>query len=285
VPSRPEGVCRGLRDLGYIEGQTVLFERRDAAQKMDRLDPLAAELVGRKVDVIVATSGAAALAAKRTTTSIPIVMTESGDPVAIGVVASLARPGGNVTGMSLTDQQLTAKRLQLLKEVAPRISTVAVLFHAPFPATVLALNEARAAARQVGLTITPMDVVGPAAIEAAFRTILRQGADSLLTSGDPFTARHRGTIIGLAARHRLPATYALREFADDGGLLAYGPDLTATYRGAAAFVDKILKGAKAAELPIQQPTKFELVINLKTAKALGLTVPPMLLARADEVIE
>ena len=280
-----DAFVRGLRDLGYVEGQTVVFERRDAAQKMDTLETLAAELVARNVDVIVATSGAAALAAKRTTTTIPIVVAESGDPVAIGLVASLARPGGNVTGMSLTDQQLTAKRLQLLKELAPRISNVAVLFHAPFPATRLALNEARTAAQGLGLTITPMEVVGSRAIEAAFSTSLRQHADALLTSGDPFTARYRGPIIGLAAKHHMPATYALREFADDGGLMAYGPNLAGVYRDTAVFVDKVLKGAKPAELPIQQPTKFEFIVNLKTARALGLTIPESLLARADQVIE
>ena len=280
-----DAFIRGLLDLGYVEGQTVTFERRDAAQKMDMLDALAAELVARNVDVIVATSGAAALAAKRRTTVIPIIVAESGDPVAIGLVASLARPGGNVTGMSLTEPQLTAKRLQLLKELAPRISNVAVLFHMPFPATLLALNEARAAAPQLGLAITPMEVVGPRAIEAAFSATIRQRADALLTSGDPFTARYRGPIISLAARHHMPATYALREFADDGGLMAYGPNLAGVYRDTAVFVDKVLKGAKPAELPIQQPTKFEFIVNLKTARALGLTIPPSLLLRADQVLE
>lgn len=284
-PHLHEAFLRGLRDLGYVEGQTVVLERRDAAQKMERLDNLAAELVSHNVNVIVATSGAAALAAKRATTSIPIVMAESGDPVAIGLVASLARPGGNVTGLSLMDPDLTAKRLQLLKEVAPRISHVAVLYHPPFPATVVAVNEARTAAVRLGLTVVPMEVPGPDAFESSFNAALRLRADSLLTFGDPFTSRHRRRIIELAVRYRLPATYLLREFAEDGGLMAYGPNLSATYRQAAVFVDKILKGAQPTELPVELPTRFEFVINLKTAKTLGLPIPPSVRRRADHVIE
>jgi putative ABC transport system substrate-binding protein len=276
---------RGLTDLGYVEGRTVILERRDAAGKMEKLDSLAAELVSHAVNVIVATSGTAALAAKRATTSIPIVVAESGDPVAIGLVASLARPGGNVTGLSLMDPDLTAKRLQLLKEVAPGISHVAVLYHAPFPATVVAVNEARTAASRLGLTIVPMEVRSLDAFESAFDAVVRLHANSLLTFGDPFTSGHRRQIIELAVRHRLPATYLLREFADDGGLMAYGPNLSAAYRQAALYVDKILRGAQPAELPVELPTRFELVVNLKTAKALGIEVPRTILERADEVIE
>jgi len=275
----------GLRDLGYVEGQTVVVERRDAGQKMERLQRLAAELVSQNVNVIVATSGAAALAAKRATTSVPIVMAESGDPVAIGLVASLARPGGNVTGLSVMDPDLTAKRLHLLKEVAPRISHCAVLFHPPFPATVVAVNEARTAAVRLGLAIVPMEITGPDALENAFNAALRLRADALITSGDPFTSRHQRRIVDLAAKHRLPAMYLWREFAEGGGLMAYGPSLSAMYRQAAVFVDKILKGAQPRDLPVEQPTRFEFIINLRTAKTLGLTVPHSVLVRADQLIE
>jgi len=275
----------GLRDLGYVEGQTVVVERRDAGQKMERLQGLAAELVSQNVNVIVATSGAAALAARRATSSIPIVMAESGDPVAIGLVASLARPGGNVTGLSAMDPELTAKRLHLLKEIAPRISHCAVLFHPPFPATVVAVNEARTAAVRLGLAIVPMEVSSPDALENAFNAARRLRADALITSGDPFTSRHQRRIVDLAAKHRLPAIYLWREFAEGGGLMAYGPSLSAMYRQAAVFVDKILKGAQPRDLPVEQPTKFELAINLKTAKILALTIPQTLILQADHVIE
>src|SRR6267142_3429039 len=258
----------GLRDLGYVEGQTVVVERRDAGQKMERLQRLAAELVSQNVNVIVATSGAAALAAKRATTSIPIVMAESGDPVAIGLVASLGRPGGNVTGLSVMDQEITAKRVQLLREIAPRVSRIAVLYHPPFPATLLTVNEARAAATRLGLIVIPMEVSAPDTFETAFDAVIRQRADALLTPGDPFSHRHQRRIIDFAKKYRLPATYLFRDAAEAGGLMAYGPSLSAMYRQAAVFVDKILKGAKPADLPVEQPTKFELVINLKTAKAL-----------------
>jgi putative tryptophan/tyrosine transport system substrate-binding protein len=280
-----EALLQGLRDAGYVEGQTLIIERRDAEQRMNRLDRLAVELVGQNVNVIVATSGAAALAATRATTSIPIVMAESGDPVAIGLVATLARPGGNVTGLTLMDPELTGKRLQLLKEAAPRVSHVAVLYHPPFPATVAALNESRTAAARLGLTILPMEVLEGSGLENAFISVLRQRADAVLTFGDPFTARYHRRIAELAVKHRLPAMYLLRDAAEAGGLMAYGPSLVATYRQAAVFVDKILKGAKPADLPVEQPTKFEFVINLKTAKALGLTIAPSVLLQADQVIQ
>jgi len=284
-PSLHEAFLQGLRDLGYVQGQTVIVERRDAAEKMERLDRLAAELVSHDVTVIVATSGAAALAAKRATTSIPIVMAESGDPVAIGLVASLGRPGGNVTGLSVMDQEITAKRVQLLREIAPRVSRIAVLYHPPFPATLLTVNEARAAATRLGLIVIPMEVSAPDTFETAFDAVIRQRADALLTPGDPFSHRHQRRIIDFAKKYRLPATYLFRDAAEAGGLMAYGPSLSAMYRQAAVFVDKILKGAKPADLPVEQPTKFELVINLKTAKALGLTIPQALFQRADRVIQ
>lgn len=273
-----------LRDLGYVEGQTVVLERRDAAQKMGSLDALAAELVSHNVDIIVATSDAAALAARRATPSIPIVMTESGDPVATGLVASLARPGGNVTGLSSVDPDLTAKRLQLLKEIAPGISRVAVLYHSPLPATVVAVNETRTAAARLGLTVVPVEVPGPHALSSSFAAALRLRADSLITFDDPFTSQNRRRIIELAVKHRLPATHLLPECAEDGGLMAYGPNLWVIYRQAAVFVDKILKGARPNDLPVESPTRLELTINLTTAKALGLTVPPSIGARVDHVI-
>ena len=284
-PGLHEAFLQGLRDLGYVEGQTIVVERRDAAEKMDRLDKLAAELVSHDVKVIVATSGAAALAAKRATKSIPIVMAESGDPVAIGLVASLGRPGGNVTGLSVMDQEITGKRVQLLKEISARISRIAVLYHPPFPATLMTVNEAQAAATRLALTVIPMEVVAPDAFETAFNAVIRQRADALLTAGDPFSHRHQRRIIDLAAKHRLPAVYFLTDAAEVGGLVAFGPSLAAMYQRAAVFVDKILKGAQPRDLPIELPTKFELVINVKTAKALGLTIPASVLGRADRLIE
>ena len=273
-----------LTDLGYVEGQTVALERRDAAQEMESLDALAADLVSHHVDVIVATSEAAALAARRATTSIPIVMTESGDSVATGLVASLACPGGNVIGLSSVDPDLTAKRLRLLKEIAPGISRVAVLYHPSFPAAVAAVNETRTAAARLGLTVLPVEVPGPDALSSSFAAALRLGADSLITFDDPFTSQNRRRIVELAVKHRLPATSLLPEYAEDGGLMAYGPNLWAIYRQSAVFVDKILKGARPKDLPVGSQTRLELTINLATAKRLGLTVPPSMRGGADHVI-
>ena len=273
-----------LTDLGYVEGETVVLERRDPARKMESLDAFAGELVNHKADVIVATSRAAALAARRATSSIPIVMVESGDPGPTWIVASLAQPGGNVTGLSVWDPNLTAQRLQLLREIAPGISRVAVLYHPPFPATVMAVDEARSAAARLGLTVVPVAVPDPVALSSAFATALRLGADSLIAFDDPFTSQNRGRIVELAKKYRLPATYLLPEYAEDGGLMAYGPNLWATYRQAAVFVDKILKGARPKDLPLESPRRFELTINLTTAETLGLTVPPAMRGRADHII-
>jgi putative ABC transport system substrate-binding protein len=281
----PDVFLDALTDLGYVEGQTVVLERRDAARNVKSLDALAAELVGDNVDVIVATSGAAARAARRATSSIPVVIAESGDPAAIGIVAStLAHPGGNVTALSVMDPNLTVKRLQLLKEVAPRISRVAVLYHPPFPATLMAVNEARSAAARLGLTVVPVEVSGPDALSLAFATARRLRADSLIAFDDPFTSQNRRRIVELAVKHRLPATYLLPEYAEDGGLMAYGPNFWAIYRQAAVFVDKILKGARPEDLPVESPARLELTINLTTAKTLGLTVPPSVGGRVDHVI-
>jgi putative ABC transport system substrate-binding protein len=259
--------------------------RRDAEGQLDRLPALAAELVQLPVDVIVTTGGVPATrAAMQATTTIPIVMTEAGDPVATGLVASLARPGGNVTGLSLLSPDLVSKRLALLKEAAPKIVRVAVLAHPPFAATVLTLHEAQAAAPALGLTVLPMEVRTPEEFDDQFATILRLGADAILTSGDPFTSAHHRRILTFAATHRLPTVCGAVPFAEVGCLIAYSASNVALYRRAASYVDKVLKGAKAADLPVEQPIKFELVLNLKTAQALGITIPPSLLLLADEVI-
>jgi putative ABC transport system substrate-binding protein len=283
-PSLEEAFLHGLRDLGYVEGQTIAIERRDAERQFERLPELAAELVRRKVDVIVTMGVPGTRAAMQATTTIPIVIASAGDPVGTGLVASLARPGGNVTGLSVMDPDLTGKHLQLLKEAAPKIARVAVLYNPTFPGTVLSLREAQAAGPVLGLAILPMEVRAPDAFDDAFATMLRLGADALLTFADGFTRVHQSRIFDFATKNRLPVMYGRREFVQDGGLLAYGPSYPHLFRRAAYYVDRILKGAKPADLPVEQPTKFELVINLKTAQELGLTIPPTLLFQADEVI-
>ena len=256
-----EEVTRGLAELGYTEGKNSI-ERRNAEGKFERLPKLARELVALKVDLIVTFGGVPATrAAKAATASIPIVMAEAGDPVGAGLVASLARPGGNVTGRSTMAPDITRKKLQLLREVAPKISRVATLYHRSFEATVLNVREAEAAALALGLTVLPIEMGAFQTMDAAFAAIARAGADALLTFGDPFVSRHQREIVAFAATNRLPAIYSLREFAEGGGLLAYGTSYPAMYRRAASYVDKILKGAKPADLPVEQPTKFELVIN------------------------
>ena len=277
---------QGLRELGYVEGQNLVMVRHDAEGQLDRLPALAAELVQLPVDVMVTTGGVPATrAAMQATTTIPIVMTEAGEPVATGLVASLARPGGNVTGLSLISPDLVGKRLQVLKEAAPRVVRVAVLSHPPFAATVMGLREAQAAAPVLGLTVLPMEVRAPDEFDDQFATILRLGADALLTPGDPFTSAHHRRILHFAATHRLPTVCGAVQFAEAGCLITYGASNVALYRRAASYVDKVLKGAKPADLPVEQPTTFKLVINLKTAQALGLTIPPTLLFQADELIK
>jgi putative ABC transport system substrate-binding protein len=286
TPKRYEEFLHGLHELGYVEGQNLVMVRRDAEGQLDRLPALAAELVQLSVDVIVTMGGVPATrAAMQATTTIPIVMTEAGDPVGTGLVASLARPGGNVTGLSMMAPDVVGKRLQLLKEAAPTISRVAVLYNPTFPATGLLMQEAQAAGRALGLTVLPMEVRTPDEFDDQCATILRLGADALLTAGDPFTSAHRQYILDWAATHRLPTACVGRQDAEAGCLLAYSANFAARYRRAATYVDKILKGAKPADLPVEQPTKFELVLNLKVAKALGITMPPSLLLLADEVIQ
>jgi putative ABC transport system substrate-binding protein len=278
-------VNESFRELGYVEGKNLTFERRYAEDRLDRLPGLAAELVSLKVDVIITWGTLAPLAAKRATSTIPIVMIAAGDPVGSGLVASLAHPGGNVTGTSLMAPDLGGKRLELLKELLPGISRVAVLWNAANPYSALVFKETAGAARTLEVELQSVEVREPADIDAALEAATGQRADALITVEDPLTVDLRKKIAEFAADHRLPTISGLRLYADSGFLMTYGADLADTTRRSVVYVDKILKGAKPSDLPVEQPTKFELVINLKTAKSLGLTVPPLLLARADEVIE
>jgi putative ABC transport system substrate-binding protein len=275
----------GLRGLGYKEGRDILLEIRWAGGSNEPLVRLAVELVALKVDVLVAVSTPAALAAKQATATIPIVFTAVGDPVGAGVVPSLARPGGNATGFSMLATELSAKRLEILREIAPNASPVAMLWNDTNPGMTLRAHESQRAAAALGLTIQSYGVHDLVTFDPAFEAIVSASGAAVLTLVDPFTSLHRQRIIDFAAKRHLPAIYETREFVDAGGLISYGIDLSAMQRRAALYVDKILKGAKPADLPVEQPTKFELVINLRTAKTLGLTIPPSLLSRADEVIE
>ena len=278
-------VADGLRELGYTEGKNLTFERRYAEDKLDRLPKLAAELVSLKVDVIVTAGTLAPLAAKRATSTIPIVMMAAGDPVGSGLVASLAQPGGNVTGMSLMAPDLGGKRLELLKELLPRVSRVAILWNAANPYSALVFKETVGAAQMLEVEVQSLEIREPADLDGALKAATAQHADALITVEDPLTIDLRKKIAEFATNHRLPAISGLKLFADSGSLMSYGADLADILRRSVVYVDKILKGAKPSDLPVEQPTKFELVINLKIAKSLGLTIPPLLLARADEVIE
>jgi putative tryptophan/tyrosine transport system substrate-binding protein len=274
-----------LRELGWIEGKNIAFEHRYANNRTERLPELAAELVRLNVDLIVAFGGLAPLAAKQATSTIPIVMASPADPIGSGLVASLARPGGNVTGVSLMAPDLGAKRLQMLKEVSPGISRVAVLWNAGNPSAERGFRELKGAAQALRIGVHSIEVRSPTDFSNAYKAATREAPEALVTLADPLTVDHAKQIAEFAIDSRLPSISELREFADAGGLLSYGPDLADLRRRAAGYVDKILRGAKPADLPVEQPTKFELVINLNTAKALGLAIPPALLARADEVIE
>jgi putative ABC transport system substrate-binding protein len=287
APPEPllEAFREALRDLGYAEGRDVVLEVRWAEGRLGRLPDLAAELVGLKVDVLTTLSTPAALAAQKATATIPIVFTGVGDPVGTGIVASLARPGGNITGISLLATELAGKRLELLKEIVPGVSRVAMLWNDTNPSMVLRARETHAAAAKLGVTIQSLGVHDLTDFAPAFTAIVRGRATALVTLVDPFTRQHRKRIVDFADQRRLPAIYETREFVDSGGLMAYGPSLAAMQRRAAAYVDKILKGAKPADLPVEQPMRFELVVNLKTARALGLTIPQSILVRADQVIQ
>jgi putative tryptophan/tyrosine transport system substrate-binding protein len=275
---------QGLRELGYAEGQNLVVAYRWADGHTARLPALAAELVQLRVEVLVATNNPAVLAAKQAIGNIPIVCVACSDPVGTGLIDSLARPGGNVTGLSLITPELSGKRLQLLQESLPNIRRVALLWDAGHVGMPDRVRETEAAAKRLGVTLHVEWVKDPANLNQAFAALAQARPDAFLTTGEPFTERHRQRIVEFAAQQRLPAMYEDREFVSAGGLMAYGPSLAANYRRAAAYVDKILKGARPADLPVEQPTKFELVVNLKTAKALGLTIPQTVLIRADEVI-
>jgi len=274
-----------LRDLGYTEGRDVVLEFRWAEGKLERLPELAAELTGLKVDAIITVSTPAAIAARKATATIPIVFAAVGDPVGANVVPSLARPGGNATGISLLATELSAKRLEILLEIAPNTSDVAMLWNDTNTGMVLRAREAQDAAAKLGVTIHSVGVHDLIDFDSAFATIASGRTNALLTLVDPFTRQHRKRIVDFAAERRLPAIYEAREFVESGGLISYGPSLTAIERRVADYVDKIFKGAKPGDLPVEQPTTFEMAINVKTAKMLNLTIPQSVVLRADQVIE
>jgi putative tryptophan/tyrosine transport system substrate-binding protein len=280
VPPTPP-FLHGLRELGWIERQNLIIERRSAEGNLERLPDLAAELVRLRVEIIVAGDSAAIDPARQATKTLPIVMTVSGDPVGAGFVVSLGRPGGNITGLTNVSPELAGKRLELLKEFVPRLGRVAVLGEPRHPDW----QTLAAATAALGVQLQPLKVSSRDEFEDAFHLAASQGAGGLIVLPSPLTNLSRTRLVALAKSSRLPAVYALREYVEAGGLIAYGPNIPAMYHRAATYVDKILKGVKPADLPIEQPTKFELVINLKTAKALGLTIPQTLLLRADQVIE
>jgi putative tryptophan/tyrosine transport system substrate-binding protein len=287
-PHLHEAFRQGLRDLGYVEGRNLVIEYRSAEGKLERLPALAAELVALKVDVIVAGGTPAALATKQATKTLPIVFTAVADPVTSGLVTSLARPGGNVTGLSVLLPELVGKCLERLKQAVPEVSRVAVLWQPGGLGERTEkdmLKRAEVAARALGVRLQFLEARGPADFDRAFSDMTRARAGALTVLASNMLLGERRRLVDLAAENRLPAVYTWRDFVDAGGLMAYGPDLADSFRRAATYVDKILKGAKPGDLPVEQPTKFELVINLKTAKALGLTIPPSLLGQADQVIQ
>jgi len=276
---------QGVAEAGYIEGQNFATEYRWAEGRYDRLPALAADLVGRNIDVIVATGGTpSALAAKSATSTIPIVFISS-DPVKYGIVASFARPGGNLTGFSVLGDELLPKRLELLSELVPQARVIALLVNPNNTDTERSIGDVQEAARVKGVQLHILKAGTEAEIDAAFVTLVQLQAGSLVVGADPFFDGQREQLVALASRHAVPAIYWLRVFAASGGLISYGPSLAAAYRQAGIYAGRVLKGAKPADLPVQQPTTFELVVNQRTAKALGLTIPPSILARADEVIE
>jgi putative ABC transport system substrate-binding protein len=273
-----------LGELGWVEGRNLVIEQRWAEGRIDRLPGLMAEVLGRKIDVLVTVGTPAALVAKDATNTVPIVVAMMGDPIGTGLAGSLARPGGNLTGLSLqVTEGLSGKWLELLREAVPRLSTVAVISHPDNPLNQVLVKELKNLAPKQGVTLQFIDVGDSEALDRAFKQA-RRGAQAVLVLVDPFTVQHHQQITALAVKHRLPLMSALRDFVDAGALMAYGVNSAVLYRRAAEYVDKILRGAKPADLPIEQPTRFELVVNLKTAKALGITIPQSILLRADEVI-
>ena len=277
-----EAFQQGLHELGYVDGQNVIVEFRMTEGSVEQLPRLAEELVRHKVDVILASAGASAVAAKKVTTSVPIVFVGVYDPVELGITPSLSRPGGNITGLALSSADLFGKRLELLRELVPKLQRVAVLSHPANPPDAMQVKAVEVAARTLRIQLQPVSVRSPNDFDSAFKAVR---ADGLLQLDSPFFTTQRTRLVELAVRSRLPVIYGYREMVDVGGLMSYGAHFPDLYKRAATYVDKILRGAKPAELPVEQPTKFELVINLKTAKALGLTIPPSLLLRADQIIQ
>jgi len=293
IPSTPAATAQNieafrqrLRELGYVDGKSFVLEPRYAEARAERLPELARELVGLKVDVIVVATDSAIAAVKLETQTIPIVMAISSDPVGTGFVAGLARPGGNVTGLSSISPELSGKRLELLREVVPGLSRVAFLWNPDVRGNVLDYRETEGAARSLRLQLQSVEVVRAEGLDRAFSAVTKERAQALIVPPlNPVAFSNRDQIVSFAQRNQLPSIYAQREYVDAGGLMSYGPSTPDMHRRAAIYVDKILKGAKPADLPVEQPTKFELVINLKTAKQIGVTIPPSVLARADQVIK
>ena len=284
VATRTDAFRQGLRELGYVEGKNIIIEWRFADGKLDRVPGLVAELVRLKVDVIVTGGSFATGAAKEATSTIPVVMTQDSDPVGNGYVGSLARPGGNITGLSTLAPELSGKQLELLKETVPKLSRVAVIGSSNRSGNAQSLKETEHAAGALGVKLQYLDILSPNDIGAAFRAASKQKADAVLVLTGPVVTSQRREIINLASKNRLPAIYDRAEFVEEGGLMTYSVSSADLFRRAATYVDKILKGRKPADLPVEQPTKFELIINLKAAKQIGLTIPPSVLARADKVI-
>jgi putative tryptophan/tyrosine transport system substrate-binding protein len=285
LAARIEAFRQGLRELGYVEGKSIVIEYRWAEGKFDRLPALAAELVRLKVDVIVTGGTTSTRAAKKATVTIPIVMGFDNDPVGNGFVASLAHPGGNITGLSTLAPEISGKQLELLKEIVPRLSRVAVLGSSTTPGTAQARREIELAAGALKVQLQYLDVLSPKDIETAFQAASKGHADAVLALTNPILNQNRNALADLAVKNRLPAIYYSAEFVEDGGLMTYSVSTTDPFRRAAVYVDKILKGAKPADLPVEQPKKFEFIVNLKAAKQIGLTIPPNVLVRADKVIK
>jgi putative tryptophan/tyrosine transport system substrate-binding protein len=283
--ARIETFRQGLRELGYVEDKNIAIEYRFADGKNDQLPEIAAEVVRLKVDVIVTTPGGSALALKSATKTIPIVFVAVGDPVGIGLADSLARPGGNLTGLTILAQELSGKRLELLKETSPRITRVALLFNPSSVDRSILLKETETAAQRLRLRIQSLEVRSPTDFDGAFAAAIKERAHALITAPHPIINTHRARVLEFVSKNRLPAIFTNPETVEAGGLMSYSADFAEQFRRAAVYVDKILKGAKPADLPVEQPMKFELVVNLKTAKEIGLTIPPNLLARANRVIK
>jgi putative ABC transport system substrate-binding protein len=285
VAARVEAFRQGLRELGYVEGKNIVIEYRYAEGKSDRIPALAAELVRLKVDVIVTAGPTSTRSTKQATVTIPVVMAIDDDPVGSGFVASLAQPGGNITGLSILSPEISGKQLELLREIVPTLSRVGVLGDVTLPGTPQVLRDINLAADAFRVQVQYLEARRPKDIETAFQAAIKERADAVLVLGGPVINSQRKQVIDFALKSRLPAIYRNLDFVQDGGFIAYGVSFTDLFRRAATYVDKILKGAKPADLPVEQPTKFELVINLKTAKQIGLTIPPNVLARADKVIK